>query len=179
MKTSTSFLNTWAATPELKRNRMLLLIESLIVVVLTLVLVTLYIDEHRTKNQNIPTAKVTGFWLGHERRRSRRIKAAIQIRYITGKKPYITGATLTKNISTGGILIETCEKLLVETVLVLEIDIPSHQKSVTANGKVVWGTESSNIDEEGRRTFHLGIKFVYMQPREKKLLDQYIDKISG
>ncbi len=69
---------------------------------------------------------------------------------------------------------ETSEKLLIETLLGLEIEIPNYKKAVAADGKVVWTKENSCPDESGRRVFSAGIKFVYIEPRGKKILHQYI-----
>ena len=97
---------------------MLLLIEFLIVAILSIVLITLYIDEHKTRYQDIPTGKMTGYWSGRERRQDIRIDSVLAVRYLVGKKIRTTRAALessTKNISKGGILIETTEKLVIET----------------------------------------------------------------
>lgn len=153
---------------------MLLLIEVLIVSVLILVLSALYIDEHRTRYQNIPVGRMTGYWNGKERRKDVRIDKILDIRYTIEERPRATGNSLTKNISRGGILVETSEKLLVESLLGLEINIPNHQKPIVADGKVVWVKESPAMDQSGKRVFNTGIKFVYMDPMERENLLQYI-----
>lgn len=154
---------------------MLLLIQLLIVGILALVLAALYIDERRTKYETIPVGKMTEYWNGSERREHVRVNRNLIVRYIIEKKPRISGNALTKNIGSGGILLETNEKLTIETLLGLEIEIPDHRKPVIADGKVVWVKENPQTGDEGKRTFDTGIKFVDMERGGDELLHQYIN----
>ena len=153
---------------------MLLLVEFLIVAVLMLVLIALYVDEYRTRYQRVSVGRMAGYWNGEERRRYIRVDATLLVRYEIEKKPRLTASVLTKNIGTGGILIETSEKLPIETLLGLEIDVPDQRKPIIADGKVVWIKERPETDHAGKRMFNTGIKFVNMYSREKELLLQYI-----
>jgi c-di-GMP-binding flagellar brake protein YcgR len=153
---------------------MLLIIQLIIVSILFLVLGTLYIDEYKTRYQRVPVGKMTGYWHGEERRKDIRIPKTLSVRYSLEKKPHLTVRSVTMNISRGGILLETSEKLITETLLGLEILIPNYQKGISADGKIMWVKECSDQDESGRRMFNAGIKFVSMHPKEKELLNQYI-----
>ena len=158
---------------------MLLLVELIIVVILIVVLAALYIDEHRTRYQRIPVGKMTEYWGGEERRRDIRIDKTLSVRYTVEKKPRLAINSVTKNISTGGMLLETCEKLMVETLLGLEIEIPNYRKAIAADGKVVWVKENPQVDQAGKRVFNTGIKFVNMKDRQKEFLNQYISSLAS
>ncbi len=158
---------------------MFLLVEFLIVIILIFVLVALYIEERKIKHQNIPTGKMTGYWGNEERRRSIRVEKVLSVKYMIEKKPHLLLNGRTKNISGGGILLETCEKLLVETLLGLQIEIPVCQKAISADGKVVWVKDSSSLDGASKRTFNAGIKFINMVPKEKEVFLEYVKGLTS
>ena len=112
-------------------------------------------------------------WQG--KTKGRRVDAVLAVRYAVGKKARATVNGITKNISTGGILIETSEKLLIEAFIGLEIELPNQQKPLVANGKVAWTKEGSKTDQTGKRVFDTGIRFVDMGPRHRELLLQHIN----
>jgi len=153
---------------------MFLLIEVIIVAILFLVLMTIYAEERRTKDQNIPTGQIKEYWNGSERRKYVRVKKEFPVKYSVGKESQLLKSGVTKNISAGGILLETSEKLHLETNLGLTINIPNLQKPINANGLVVWVKDSPKTDQTGKRFFDTGIKFLNLEPEKKDALLQYI-----
>jgi len=120
---------------------------------------------------------MTAFWDGKERRRDVRIPKTLNVKYIIEKRPRSLKSSSTKNIGGGGILIETEEKLSVETFLELEISVPGRQKSVLADGKVVWVKEVANTNPEGKRMFNAGVRFAYMSPQERIFFLDYVKNL--
>lgn len=154
-----------------------LVIQLLILAILLLILLTIFIDEKRLKTTKSPTAKLTGYWNGAERRTSIRIATILQIRYYVEDKSHQLKTSLTKNISSGGILMQSNEKLFPPTRLFLDIFLPNTEKPIIARGEVVWVQELPHMDEIGKRVFDTGIKFVSMNSKDREKLDQHIKNL--
>jgi c-di-GMP-binding flagellar brake protein YcgR len=151
-----------------------LTVSLIILSVLVLIMMTLLIDERRHKPAKSSNGKLTGYWDGVERRASVRIKSVLKAKYCVHKKTDQKKATISKNISLGGILMQLSEKLFPATLLLIDIFLPSENSPITAKGEVVWIRELSHLDESGRRVFDAGIKFISMNQRDKERLDKHI-----
>jgi len=75
-----------------------------------------------------------------------------------------------KNISAGGILIETEEFFPVSTVLEIELDIPSLPESIIVRGRVV---RSYEIEKD--KLYDNGIQFEAVDDRYKKTIGNFIE----
>lgn len=75
-----------------------------------------------------------------------------------------------KNISTGGILIETEEYFPVSTVLEIELDIPSLPESIIVRARVV---RSDEIEKD--KLYDNGVQFEEVDDRYKKTIHDFIE----
>jgi Tfp pilus assembly protein PilZ len=75
-----------------------------------------------------------------------------------------------KNISTGGILIETEEYFPVSTVLEIELDIPSLPESIVVRGRVV---RSYEIEKD--KLYDNGVQFEAVDEKYKKTIGSFIE----
>ncbi|NQT06770.1 MAG: PilZ domain-containing protein [Candidatus Omnitrophica bacterium] len=156
-----------------------LILQLTILAVLVLILLTLFIDEKRLKAAFSPNSMMTGYWNGTERRTSIRIDTVLNAKYCIDKS-YPKKERLdivSRNISHGGILISLREKLPTSTILTLDIELPDNQRCASIRGEVVWVKETSQPDDEGRKLFDTGIKFVTFRPEEKEKLDRHIKSL--
>jgi len=157
---------------------MTVIILLIILIILIFILVTLIMDEQRSRSSRLSNGKVTGYWDGSERRVDVRIETILKTKYSIARSPQKTRDSRSKNISTGGVLIEMCEKLQPPTLLVLEIFILEEFGPVMATGEIIWSRELTHKDNSGRRLFDSGIKFVSMSPGDKEKLDKQIRVLS-
>jgi len=149
-------------------------IELLVLAILILILMTLFADEKRLKTAKSPTGKMTGYWDGPERRESVRIDIVLSIRYSIDKTPNQSRNSVTKNVSTGGILMQVEEKFTTPTLLILDIVLPNGEKPIAGKGEAVWVKELSDMDQRGKRLFDAGIKFTSMSSGDKERLNKHI-----
>ena len=105
----------------------------------------------------------------HERRRSRRVPVQIQIQYTTADgffQDYV------RNLSLGGIFIETPKPLPMNTKLRVEFCLPEMREPITADGVVVHTLrvgKASNPSVSG-----MGIRFSELEPSSKQMLEAYL-----
>lgn len=153
---------------------LLISVEVLALAILLLTLLALFLHEKRLKTEKSASGKMTEYWNGGERRQSIRIAKILQTRYTVPKNTSSKMNSFSKNISSGGILLQVNEKLGRSAILVLEILLPDNEKPVNAEGEVVWVTEITTPDEEGRRIFDTGVRFTSMQPKDKDRLEELL-----
>jgi len=154
-----------------------LFVVTLILCILLLILATLFVHEKQVKSAKSPTAKLTGYWDGPERRQSVRVKAVLPTKYSIDHKPRPKKESKSKNISTGGILMQLNEKVPPASQLLLDIILPNDKRPVAARGEVVWINDIPQMDKTGRRQFDAGIKFTSMSPGDKERLTRHIEDI--
>lgn len=111
---------------------------------------------------------------GPERRRERRVPVQIQIQYKTVDgffQDYI------RNISLGGIFIETEKPLPMNTKLRVEFCLPEMEDPITADGIVV---HTLRVGQTGNPTvIGMGIRFSDLETTSKQLLESYLQVQSG
>jgi len=151
-----------------------LCVQFLLLVILILILVALFLDERRLRKIKAASGMMTGYWNGSERRTSCRIPVALKTTYSIEKKGHLKKDSISINISKGGILLELQEKLPLSALLMLSIDLADGKDGVSAEGKVVWVKGLQDLDSSGRRLFDTGIKFIFMEPKERERLDNYL-----
>ena len=79
------------------------------------------------------------------------------------------------NVGGGGLFIKTDESIELHETLVVRFYLPHDQEPLTAEGKVVWvtpkGVKNSSYPPG------LGLKFIHINPEDKKRLDDFVSKV--
>lgn len=106
----------------------------------------------------------------HERRKYIRLEYPFLVKY----KPHVgpvpeNNLSMTKNISTGGVLFEVKERLNMSEVLDLIIDIPSSDKLIEAAGKVV------RIEKLDNMRYEAGVKFIEIAKNDIEWLEKHVE----
>lgn len=159
---------------------MLLSIELVIITILVLALAALFIEEIGAKKASVSKGIVSEYWNGKERRRVRRVRAELSVRYSVENKARLKLNCAIKDISQKGVRLVLIEKLAEETLLLLEFDTPGTERPIIADGKVVWSSGAfEERDTVGKRIFEAGVQFVKIRPDDDARLASYIDKISA
>lgn len=159
---------------------MLLIAQVIIIVVLIITLIALFIEEAGIKKSNIPTGSVKEYWNGRERRKTIRINASLVVKYTVKKNLNRKFNGQMKDISRSGMKLMINEKLAKGTLLLLEFELPYIEKTIAAEGKVIWATgEFGERDEMERRVFHTGIQFTNIKSDDENTLVNYIKEIAG
>ncbi|MEA3306086.1 MAG: PilZ domain-containing protein [Candidatus Omnitrophota bacterium] len=156
-----------------------LIIETVIVGVLIIALITLFIEEARMKKSKIPKGSVKEFWDGRERRKAIRIDTSFVIKYSVKKDPGKKLNGQAKDMSKSGMKFMINEKFAKGTLLLLEFELSSVEKTIIVEGKVVWAAgEFSERDETEKRIFYTGVQFVNIKSNDENRLVGYIEKIA-
>jgi uncharacterized protein (TIGR02266 family) len=106
---------------------------------------------------------------GRERRRSNRVPVEIQIQYETADgffQDYI------RNLSLGGIFIETSKPLPTNTKLKVQFSLPEISDPIVADGVVVHTLrlgQTQNPSVSG-----MGIRFSELEPSSRQILESYL-----
>ncbi len=106
---------------------------------------------------------------GCERRRARRVPVQIQIRYKTADgffQDYI------RNLSLGGIFIETEKPLPMNTKLKVEFRLPEMRAPITASGMVVHTLHVGPTKKSS--VAGMGIRFSALEPSSRQMLESYL-----
>jgi c-di-GMP-binding flagellar brake protein YcgR len=157
----------------------MLYLQILLIVVLSLILGALYIEEKRKNKLRIPAGKLTELWDGSERRRYVRIRTDVPVRYTLPKEQDNSRAFKTKDISMGGICMTVSEKLAPHLKLCLQIEVEGSADPILAKGEVVWAKENSEIkNEAGIRYFDIGVEFKELLPKNKERFFSFVKKVS-
>jgi uncharacterized protein (TIGR02266 family) len=109
-----------------------------------------------------------------ERRRERRVPVQIQIQYKTADGFF---QDYMRNLSLGGIFIQTAKPLPMNTKLRVEFCLPGMADPITADGIVVHTlrvgrTKSPSVSG-------MGIRFSALEPSSKQLLESYLQVQNG
>ena len=151
---------------------MLLLGMALIILLSGLLIVVLW-EERRTTKQEGPQGLLTGLWTGRrERRRFRRIRVALPIRYeVMLSATVVSGAWNTvasEDMSEGGMCLRMYERLALLTRLKFEIPLRHPDGLIRGTGEVRWTQEEPRSG--ARRTFRAGVQFVQISPQDLERL---------
>ena len=106
---------------------------------------------------------------GRERRRTRRLPVEIQIQYETADgffQDYI------RNLSLGGIFIETSKPLPMHTKLKVQFSLPDMGAPIVADGVVV---HTLRVGQPRNPSLSgMGIRFSDLEPSSKEMLESYL-----
>lgn len=113
---------------------------------------------------------------GKEKREHQRFDARINVKFRSGSE---FASCFSKNISRGGIFIETNElpdpNAAIELVLDLPDDFPNDNDDVlSVSGKIV---RTMTVNEEGKSVHHIAIQFVDIPPKVQLELDRYYSRL--
>jgi uncharacterized protein (TIGR02266 family) len=102
-----------------------------------------------------------------EKRKSFRVESNINVRLgeLPGFKNY-----LIKNISGGGVFIETDEQLPMGTELTLHLELPDHDEALKLKGRVVW----INPKDLTHLKKGVGIEFDKLDSAQQESIEQLI-----
>jgi uncharacterized protein (TIGR02266 family) len=106
---------------------------------------------------------------GRERRRTRRVPVEIQIQYETADGFF---QDYMRNLSLGGIFIETSKPLPMNTKLKVRFSLPDMSDPIVADGVVVHTLrlgQPKNPSVSG-----MGIRFSELEPSSKEMLESYL-----
>jgi uncharacterized protein (TIGR02266 family) len=77
-----------------------------------------------------------------------------------------------RNLSKGGIFIQTVDPLPTGTPIILQLTLPGNPHPLEIESKVVW---SRKDEEEGTKVIPgMGIQFLGLEDQSKKLLDDFL-----
>ena len=157
---------------------MLAIIVAIFISILSIILLLISTSERVQAKRSLPHGIVKDYWAGKERRKFTRFKTALQVNYVVEKKLNGRSSCRTIDISEGGMRILIDEKLSKETILDLQILANSTQKIAHVKGEVVWTEEASDENDEGKRFFYVGIRFVTINEPHHKSLIEYVRSIA-
>ena len=106
-----------------------------------------------------------------EKRRYQRVVTHIPVKYrkLRDTDGQMSNATITKNLSEGGVQFKATEFISRACRLVVELDMPMFTKPVKAISKVAWIKKSSTNDE-----FEIGNQFLEISRDDKSLVSEYV-----
>lgn len=155
-----------------------------VIIFLLFVFIIIALDGRKKKELAKKRAKAHRFWKngingkGHERRQSIRIDTDIDVLYeiVFDNDKVQKHFSMARNISAGGVNLALDEKLLPETFLKLQLNIPEWNHPIVTEGKIVWVKEISErfINQKQERYFATGIKFTEMSSHDQSLLNDFI-----
>lgn len=141
-----------------------------------IILGMIYIYGYKHRKEARPTVATDRYWDGKERRRFRRFKSSVEVRYEIPTKSQIGRRSLSRDVGEGGIGLAVGEKLTRGTRLNLQIDIPGESKPILAKGEVLWVREVYK-GKEDRRSFYTGVKFIELSPYHRRRLQNYLQAL--
>jgi hypothetical protein len=156
---------------------MFLIVELLFILLLSMVLYFLYHNERASGRKNFRHAVLEGCWTGKERRRHVRFKKRLDVSYVTRKKSQVKSSAKTSDISMGGAKLVLDEKLSKGVVLFIRMLLPETNKTVEAEGEVVWSECADSNVEDGKRFFYAGVKFVAIKSPDDGTFLEYVQSL--
>ncbi len=153
---------------------MILFIELLVILVLMLIWFSVSREESQKIKDSISKATLREIWEGTERRRSFRLPVSLEVRYVIEKKIQASLKSRSKNISSGGIMLEAEEKIYPGTPLKLEIILLDNKPPIQTEAEVIWVDEANESDNIEKRHFNIGAKFIYLNNASLKRIDEYV-----
>lgn len=145
-------------------------------ILLSITLFMLWAHERMTTKKVTPHAKVLEYWTGDERREHKRFDRDLEIEYTVEKKPHLKIGRAV-NVSKGGLMILTDEKLAVGSILNIKVCIPENKKFFEVEAEVVWTKDKDEKDALGKRLFYSGIKFMAIKEPSGSNFEKYMDSL--
>ncbi len=158
--------------------------QILFFVFIAILLFVIYIlsskEEEKVKSKYEHRGKLKEYWtVGKEQRRTQRFNITLDVSYKLLRSSQPNASTSSKDISEGGICIQSYEILPKGTPLETTINVPKSKEPVSIKGRVAWCEEVGQLDKDGKRTFSTGIEFLEMDKKQRERLLDYINSISA
>ncbi len=135
-------------------------------------------ENRKTQSKYEPRGKLEEYCANEKnRRRCQRFDTSLDVKYKLLKSSKSNSASSSKNISEVGIGILTYELIPKDSLMEIEIAIPTQKEPLRIKGKVAWceGCEKgARFDKEGRRVFLVGIEFLETDRSQNAKLVEYI-----
>jgi len=144
------------------------------ILLVTLACVAFLLWRQRSRHLAHISAKADSYWDGtQEKRRFKRFKMELLVDCTIPERPGDTYSTFTKDISGQGICLRIPEIVPKESTLILVVNIPNH-RPIKITGEVIWVKEIEEKTEGLARAFNAGIKFLKIDERDKRVLDNFL-----
>ncbi|MCQ9208168.1 MAG: PilZ domain-containing protein [Omnitrophica bacterium] len=151
-----------------------------LIIFLIFILAIVYQDERRKRGSSRKSARLSKLWHDDkDRRKDTRINTKIDVLYeVSSGSTIRKRASMSRNISLGGVNLALNEKLLPGTRLSLQLNIPKKTKPLFTDGEIVWVKEvtEKSPEQKEQRLFATGIKFIYINPADKTMLHSFINQ---
>lgn len=129
------------------------------------------LSEENEAPSTTPPTSASPSPVGRTKRSTRRVPCSLKMSIRNGEKVY-TSKTL--DISHGGIFLATEEQLEIGELIDMTFQIPNSDQVVTAVGKVAWVGRGG----AGQSTAGVGVKFSKIDPKDLKLIVDYVNRVS-
>ncbi|MBU1147165.1 MAG: PilZ domain-containing protein [Candidatus Omnitrophica bacterium] len=149
---------------------------AFILSILLLILIMLWLEENRLRN-DITLGLARKYWVLREKRKYVRFDEEIKIRYDLLQKPPNSYDSKTANVSQKGLCLVTYEKLKENSCIGLEVEVPGFSKPAKLIGQVAWTKDLQNQDAQGRRLFYAGVKFIKINPAAEAMLLTHLNTL--
>ncbi|MFA5088725.1 MAG: PilZ domain-containing protein [Candidatus Omnitrophota bacterium] len=118
-------------------------------------------------------------WDGLNRRKFPRVNfpCLVVIKYDQGERE--TLLTHTENIGSGGICVILKKGIKMFTPVEFEMDLLDAQEHLRMKGKVVWSIRRKQDEKKKPLFYDTGIEFVDCSEKEKKRLEETVEKLVG
>ncbi|MBA4422778.1 MAG: hypothetical protein C0390_06700 [Syntrophus sp. (in: bacteria)] len=111
-----------------------------------------------------------------EKRQSSRVQTSIPVRYreLRDGAEVVSVGTLTSDVSTGGLRFGTNKFISNACRLMLELDIPTLTKPITALSKVIW---TQKVDARDDCQYQVGNQFMEITKKDQELIATYLKSL--
>jgi hypothetical protein len=166
------YRGVYVETYYLKYYLFLLLLLSIVI------LFYIYYESYRRRKENLPRGKIVELWNKAERRRFKRLKTILEIRYEILDNYRYNQEAKTRDISQGGIGLVIYEKLKAGTPLRIWMNFSSKKERTFLLGNIVW-TKEVFTEKADKRTFFAGIMFTAVDTATQLQLFDYISQLES
>lgn len=136
-------------------------------------------EERKTRSKYESKGKIEEYCADEkDRRRCQRFETTLDVKYKLLKSSRSNPTTSSKNISESGIGILTYEIIPKDSLVEIEIAVPTQKEPLRIKGKVAWceGCEGAGrFDKEGKRVFLIGVEFFETDKDQRSELVNYIN----
>ena len=108
-----------------------------------------------------------------DKRKHKRLRVHVPVKYRalkTGPSGMAEIATLSKDLSEGGVRFRAAEFISIATRLILEMNLPLLNKPVKAISKIAWIRKAPAGD-----SYEIGGRFLEMSDKDKEIIAEYVD----
>ncbi len=147
-----------------------------LLILLWFIFIIIYRNEYQIKKNSTPSGKIEEYWQGRERRQAVRLEIPLEVKYTCAPTNNHTHVSITKNVSGSGVQLLIYEKLNLGDTIDVELSLNDKEHLFLTKGQIVWlqdATCKANQQEE-KRSFLVGVKFIDLKPSEEKRLSRFI-----